>query len=98
MHRSFTGQEDTGQRSDALEEAGMQWRVHWKSLINACAIAVSLCLVSPVAQGQQGRVLLASSPQPAEMSSDVRALAELVRDLQTQVQTLNSELSDLRTE
>jgi hypothetical protein len=62
------------------------------------AVVGLLCLSSAVAYGQQETRSTASSPTPSETAGEVRALSDLIRDLQAQVQTLKSQLGDLRTE
>jgi hypothetical protein len=62
------------------------------------AVVGLLCLRSAVAYGQQETRSTASSPTPSETAGEVRALSDLIRDLQAQVQTLKSQLGDLRTE
>lgn len=64
--------------------------------IIAAAGAVFLCAVA--AQGQDARSAASSSPSAAESPAEISALAELVRSLQSQVQTLNTQLGDLRRE
>ena len=55
-------------------------------------------LSSVVAQGQEVRSAASSNPSASEAPAEVRALSDLIRGLQAQVQTLNSQLGDLRTE
>ena len=71
----------------------------WKGL-RICVAASSLFLFSAVAHGQEAsRAAPSSSPvSEREAGPEIRALADLIRDLQAQVQTLNSQLSELRTE
>ena len=71
----------------------------WKEL-RICVAASSLFLFCAVVQGQDASTA-APSISPAserEARPEIRALADLIRDLQAQVQTLNSQLSELRTE
>src|ERR1700674_4684760 len=72
---------------------GCQWRG-----LKICVAASSLFLSSVVVRGQDGRRAAPSSPAPSEATPEIRVLADLIRDLQVQVQTLNSQLSELRTE
>ena len=72
---------------------GYQWRG-----MKICVAASSLFLLSVGARGQDGRRESPSSPPPSEATPEIRVLADMIRDLQTQVQTLNSQLSELRTE
>ena len=76
---------------------GCRWRD-----MKICVAASSLFLFSTIVYGQD-----ASSSRAAASSSqaydreggpEIRALADLIRDLQAQVKTLNSQLSELRTE
>jgi hypothetical protein len=71
----------------------------WKGL-RICVAASSLFLFSAVVHGQEAsRAAPSSSPASERKSApEIRALADLIRDLQVQVQTLNSQLSELRTE
>jgi hypothetical protein len=65
---------------------------------NVLFVAGSLCLTSTAAYGQESKRSAPSSPPPSEMAAEVRALSELIHDLQSQVQTLNSQMGDLRAE
>ena len=70
-----------------------------KLLARICVVASVLFLGSAAARGQQIRSAASSSPSISEASeapAEVRALADLIRGLQDQVQTLNSQLGDLR--
>jgi hypothetical protein len=55
-------------------------------------------LCSVVVHAQEGRSAASSNPYSVEAPPDARALSELIRDLQSQLQTLNSQLGDLRME
>jgi len=55
-----------------------------------------LFLWLPAAVAQESRSAPSSSASTSEAPAEMRALTELVRDLQTQVQTLNSQLADLQ--
>jgi hypothetical protein len=66
--------------------------------LKVCMAAGLLFLSSAVVRGQDGKRSAPSSPPPSEAAPEVRVLADLIRDLQAQVQTLNSQLSELRTE
>ena len=66
--------------------------------LNFCVAASALFLCSVAVRGQDGRRAAPSSPPPSEATPEIRVLADLIRDLQVQVQTLNSQLSELRTE
>jgi hypothetical protein len=76
----------------------MQRKSHRGILSNICMVAISLCLGSSMARAQQSRSSAPLSPQPSETVPELGALPELVRDLQMEVQALNSQLTDLRTE
>ena len=61
-------------------------------------VAGVLFLCSVAAQGQEVRDSASSSSSGSETPAEVRALSDLIRGLQAQVQTLNSQLGDLRME
>jgi len=70
-----------------------------KLFVKICVVAGVLFLCSAAAQGQEVRSAASSSPSTSEASetpAEIRALADLIRGLQDQVQTLNSQLGDLR--
>jgi hypothetical protein len=71
----------------------------WREL-KICVAASSLFLFSAVVHGQDASTAARSSSPASEREAgpEIRALADLIRDLQAQVQTLNSQLSELRTE
>src|ERR1039457_1602237 len=56
----------------------------------------SIFLCSLATLGQEFRNSPISSPSPTDSPAEVRALSELIHELQAQVQTLNSQLGDLR--
>jgi len=62
------------------------------------ATAGCLFLTSALLFGQDGRLASASSSSSADSAAEVRALSELIRDLQGEVQSLNAQLGDLRAE
>jgi len=67
--------------------------------VTAFAALLSLCAVP--ARGQQVTAAdseSAGAPEATEAPAEIRALASLVRDLQSQVQALNAQLGDLRAE
>jgi uncharacterized coiled-coil DUF342 family protein len=66
--------------------------------LKVCVAAGLLFLSSAIVQGQDGRRSAPSSPPPSEVTPEVRVLADLIRDLQAQLQTLNLQLNELRTE
>jgi hypothetical protein len=66
--------------------------------LKICVAASALFFCSIVVRGQDGRREAPSGPPPSEATPEIRVLADLIRDLQTQVSTLNSQLSELRTE
>src|ERR1700730_14415782 len=67
-------------------------------LLKICMAASALFLFSVVARGQEGGRAAPSGPSPSEATPEIRVLADMIRDLQAQVQTLNSQLSEVRTE
>jgi hypothetical protein len=66
--------------------------------LKVCVAAGLLFLSSVIVRGQDGNRSAPSSPPPSEATPEVRVLADLIRDLQAQVQALNSQLGELRTE
>lgn len=74
----------------------MQSKGYRDILRKVFALVGSLCLSSAVAHAQEDRKSSSPSPPPSEEAADVRALTELVRHLQAQVQSLDSQLGDLR--
>jgi hypothetical protein len=71
------------------------WR-EWKVGLAAS----SLFLFAALVHGQDAERSAPSGPPASEREAgpDLRALADLIRDLQAQVQTLNSQVSELRSE
>ena len=69
-----------------------------RMLPKICVAASALFVWSVVVRGQEGRRAAPSGPSPSEATPEIRVLADLIRDLQAQVQTLNSQLSEVRTE
>jgi hypothetical protein len=76
----------------------MQGKGCLKMALMICVGASLLSLSSTVVSGQEGRSASSSGSSAPEAPAEVRALSELIRDLQVQVQTLNSQLGDLRAE
>jgi hypothetical protein len=67
--------------------------------LKICVAASSLLLCSVGVRGQDGERSASSSSSPSEAAApEIRALAGMIRDLQAQVQVLNSQLSELRSE
>jgi len=62
------------------------------------AVAAVLSLCAMATHAQEARSAASSSPAAAEAPAEISALADLIRGLQTQVQTLNTQLGDLRRE
>jgi hypothetical protein len=69
-----------------------------RMIVKICVAASALFFYSVAVRGQEGRRAAPSGPSPSEASPEIRVLADMIRDLQTQVQTLNSQLSEVRTE
>src|SRR4029077_1434982 len=69
-----------------------------KILLKICAAAGALFLCSVVARGQEGRRAAPSGLSTSEATPEIGVLADMIRYLQTQVQALNSQLSEVRTE
>ena len=61
-------------------------------------LAGVLSLCSAAARGQEIRGAASAGSSASEAPEEIRALSDLIRGLQAQVQTLNSQLGDLRTE
>ena len=79
----------------------MQGKSHPKLVVRICLVAGLLLPCSLAAQSQQARSAASSSPSASEASetpAEIRALADLIRGLQDQVQTLNSQVGDMRVE
>jgi hypothetical protein len=68
-----------------------------RMLLRICVAGSALFLCSVVVRGQDARMAAPSDPPPSETTPEIRVLADLIRDLQAQVSTLNSQLSELRT-
>src|ERR1700731_2997538 len=69
-----------------------------RMILKICVAASALFFYSVAVRGQEGGRAAPSSPSPSEATPEIRALADMIRDLQAQVQTLNSQLSEVRTE
>jgi outer membrane murein-binding lipoprotein Lpp len=76
----------------------MQPRRCWKILLTIGIATASFLLSTGVTLGQEGRKSAPSNPPPTEPMTDVHTIADLIRDLQAQVQALTSQVSELRTE
>ena len=76
----------------------MQAKDYPKLSLKIFVAAGVLFLCSVAAQGQEVRDSASSSSSPSESAAEVRELSGLLRGLQVQVQTLNSQLDDLRRE
>jgi hypothetical protein len=76
----------------------MQVKGYPRLSLRMIAIAGALFLCSVSAHGQDARDAASSSSSASEAPVEVRELSELIRGLQAQVQTLNSQLGDLRME
>jgi hypothetical protein len=76
----------------------MQGKGYPKLSLRICVVAGFLFLCSAVAQAQDVRSAASSSSSSSEAPAEVRALSDLIRGLQVQVETLNSQLGDLRAE
>jgi hypothetical protein len=69
-----------------------------KISLRICVLAGFLFSCSVAVRGQEVRTAASAGPSSAEAPAEVRALSDLIRDLQAQVQTLNSQVGDLRNE
>ena len=74
---------------------GMRYQ---RLILRICFAAGSVFVCSAAAHGQEASLSASSSSATSEVTSEVPALSELIRALQTQVQTLSSQLGDLRLE
>src|SRR6202008_2121352 len=81
-----------------MKGAMMEPNRYRKILWEFVAVIGLLCVSSPVTFGQEEKRSTPPSTSPSETTGEVHALTELIRDLQAQVQTLKSQLGDLRTE
>lgn len=68
----------------------------FRKFILRIGMTAGLLILCTVAHGQERRLAASSNPAFPDAPVDVRALSELVRDLQTQVQALSSQVGDLR--
>ena len=69
-----------------------------KRPLQICIVISLLFLCFTEAHGQEVRSADSSSSGATESPAEVRALSDLIRDLQVQVQTLHSQLGDVRAE
>jgi len=79
----------------------MQGKGYLKAVVSICVAAGFLFLRSNPANGQEIRSAPSSpssSSSSAEAPAEINALTELIRGLQAQVQSLNSQLGELRTQ
>jgi hypothetical protein len=76
----------------------MQGKGNPKRSLRFFVLAGVLSLCSVAARGQEIRGAASSDSSPSEAPEEIRALSDLIRGLQSQVQTLNSQLGDLRME
>jgi hypothetical protein len=79
----------------------MEGKRYRKIFLHIVVAASSITMSSAAVRAQEGRRTAPSSPallSETETASEVRALSEMIHDLQAQVQTLNSQLGDLRAE
>ena len=71
---------------------------HPNLYVRICVVAGFLSVCSIAVRGQGVRSAASSSPSTSEVPPEIRALSDLVRGLQDQIQTLNSQLGDLKLE
>jgi hypothetical protein len=76
----------------------MQGISYQKLSLRICVVAGFLFLCSVVVHAQEVRSAVSSNASSVEAPPDARALSELIRDLQSQLQALHSQLGDLRME
>jgi hypothetical protein len=77
----------------------MHARIYPRRCLRICALAGFIFLQGTVAHGQEVRGAASSGSSAfSEAPAEIRELSDLIRGLQAQVQTLNSQLGDLRAE
>src|ERR1700689_5337939 len=76
----------------------MQGKGYAKLVVRISVAAGFLFLCSKVTEGQEIRSAPSSGSSSTESPTEITALSELIHSLQAQVQTLNSQLGDLRSE
>jgi hypothetical protein len=84
-----------------IQEVNMKRLGYSKTSLKICLLVGSLILFAAGAQGQESRGAASSGASGSDSSAapaEVRALSDLIRELQDQVQSLHTELGDLRKE
>jgi hypothetical protein len=76
----------------------MQGKSYLKRSLTFCMVGGLLSVCAVGVHGQEVRSAASSSPSSTDAPAEVHELSELIRGLQAQVQTLNSQLGDLRVE
>ncbi|MBZ5644425.1 MAG: hypothetical protein LAO19_16845 [Acidobacteriia bacterium] len=76
----------------------MQGRAFRKFLRSACFLAGSFLVCAVTGSGQELARLAPPEASAPATTPEIRALSELIQEMQSQVQALNSQLSDMRTE
>ena len=76
----------------------MKPKRHWKMLSKLFVATGSVCMCSAIVHAQQEYKVTPVSASSSETAAEVRALSELIHDLQAQVQALNSQLGELRAD
>jgi hypothetical protein len=69
-----------------------------KHLPKLCTATILLFLCSIAVRGQEERTTPVSSPSSRDSGTEITALSDLIHDLQIQVHTLNSQLSEIRVD
>jgi hypothetical protein len=73
-------------------------RINKKHLLKLCTAPILLCVCSIVVRGQDERTTPVSSPSSYASGTEITALSDLIHDLQIQVHSLNSQLSEMRVD
>jgi hypothetical protein len=79
-------------------EGTMHGKAYQKTLVNMCIAASFICLCTVRGYAQEAGKLASANSPSTETVPEIHALTELIHDLQSQMQELNSQLGDLRAE
>jgi hypothetical protein len=73
-------------------------RINKKHLLKLCTAPILLCVCSIVVRGQDERAMPVSSPSSHAGATEIAVLSDLIHDLQIQVHSLSSQLSEMRVD